>query len=244
MRALFIVIAILGIVLTIYSHTMPMYTNKAEKYELDRQAGEHIGENDWAEFKEEYFEQVGTLRTHRHIIMDFGFGVTSFSLSALLFFLIFRIRQFKDLLHIRTPKKKMWIFVIGNLAWLALLPGIAFYFFYRLERGDYPWFADSIAIPVVTGAGVIIILLPFINVFFGLFASQGTYPAKIFVKYATISFSSVFFEILFLLLGTLNIIILLGFVLSGDVIGIPVAVVYLYLLLSLRAGKIQRTNKA
>src|SRR5690606_39838186 len=55
--------------------------------------------------------------------------------------------------------------ISANLVWLILLPGTYWYYIFRGARGDYPPFADSIGIPLMTQIPFYLFLLIPLNIF-------------------------------------------------------------------------------
>ena len=81
--------------------------------------------------------------------MDLGSGITIASATFILFLISKNIRILRDFKKIKTLSKAQ-TFIWANLVWLLLLPGTYWYYMFRGGRGDYPAFADSIAIPLMT----------------------------------------------------------------------------------------------
>ena len=149
-----------GIGLSHWATSLPAYTNPEEKLRWDREAGDHISTLDWEKFKEKYFDAVGNLKTRRNEWMDLGMGIASLSVTGLLFSLFFRIRRLRDFSGLRSPRRKWVFFAAANIALCALLPSTILRVGISADRGDYPWFADSLAIPILGCIFAIIFLLP------------------------------------------------------------------------------------
>jgi hypothetical protein len=62
---------------------------------------------------------------------------------------------------IASPKHRLSLWLLANLAWVALVPAAALYFHRQLLNGAYPPEADSIGLPIMGIAmWVIALLLP------------------------------------------------------------------------------------
>ena len=60
-----------------------------------------------------------------------------------------------------TPKHRATLWVLANVAWVAVAPAAALYYSRQLRHGAYPVDADSIGLPIVGIAmWVVILLLP------------------------------------------------------------------------------------
>ncbi len=229
---------LIGFGLALYSTTMPAYTNLAEKEEWDSAASKHMSDSRFDKFKNEYYIEVSKLCTKKNDIMDIGTGITLFAVTFLLFSLLFKISHSRDLFVVRSPRRWV-IFLVSNIAWLGFIPSNFLYYILKQQRGDYPWFADTIAIPIFSSAIIIIVLLPILNLIIAAFAYHSRHPAPLFSRFPKYTFSAVFIEIFF---GFFLIIITLGLfemVMSGDIIGTPICMILFYVFMSLRAGKVK-----
>lgn len=219
---------------------MPSYTDPAAKSEWDKKSQEAFGREGIESFKHKYYEGVAALRTNRTDFMDLGLGFGSLSLRLLAGSLALRVRRLKDVAAIHSPRRTWKLFAMGNVFWLAMIPAGFIVYTFRFERGDYPWFADSIGIGIIGQACVAVVGLPLMNVFFLAFATRGKHPAPIFALRPRFDLETVCFEFLLGVLAVLNVRIIVGDVITGDFAALPTSVVFFDLLLATRAGLVHR----
>jgi len=64
-------------------------------------------------------------------------------------------------MRLTTPKHRATLWVLANVAWIAVAPAAALYYDRQLRHGAYPVNADSIGLPIVGIAmWVVVLLLP------------------------------------------------------------------------------------
>ena len=97
---------------------------------------------------DEWFAAKAQAETSRNRLMDVGMGVVAFGLGLLLLFALKRVRSFHDLRSLQSPATKYGFFVLSGVVWLSFIPAQWIWLAYTLGRGDSPWWADSIGIPM------------------------------------------------------------------------------------------------
>jgi len=155
----------------------------------------------------------------------------------LLFLFLTKTKTFSDLRKIRTINITT-VFISANMVWLLLIPGTYWYYMFRGARGDYPPFADSIGIPIMTQIPVYLILLIPLNLFLFLTTVKTTLPSQLFSKPEVRNWQQAlgdFFGCSLLV----NILLFISLVIDGDHFSIPVNLFFTYILLTLRAGQIK-----
>ena len=232
------ILALIGVGLVLYSTTLPAYTNETEKRRWDRAASDHFDKPDRNKFQDQYYSAISQLTTKKNYIMDAGIGTISLAGTLLFLSFLWKIRQLKDIFKIQSPKRSV-IFKIADSALLATIPSNIVYYVRTQTRGDYPSFADSIAIPIFIGAIAVIAFLPLLNLVIAGFTHRSTHAARLFTMFPSYTFASILTELFFGLVFLITVLILLGMILSGDMTGIPICMALLYVFMSLRAGKIQ-----
>lgn len=226
-----------GIVLLLYVWPMPTYTDAAKKEQLDL----GVSAGAWSPgVRQEYFQSVRELRTNRNALMNMGLSLVSLSATLLVGAFLLKLRRWADLADIESPRQASRIYALGSLFWLALIPAAAVIYKFRFDRGDYPWFADAILIPIMGQTILVIIGFPLLLLFLRVYAPRGAYPARLFESFPEMSSSDLGNEVVFFILGAANLYILATMFVTGDFAGLPSALVLLYLLLSARAGLINR----
>ncbi len=189
--------------------------------------------------KSDYYTKEAELRTNKVTFMDLGSGVAIASATILLFLIFTKVKKFKDFKYNKTLTKTA-TFISANLVWLLLLPGTYWYYMFRGGRGDYPPFADSIAIPIMLQIPVYLYLLIPLNIFILFTTIKTNLPTKLFIKPDNYNKSTIFWEIFFGFWLLLNILFLGTFVADGDHFSILVNLFFTFILLTLRAGQISK----
>jgi hypothetical protein len=222
---------IFGLGVLLYSLTLPYYT--------DQQKAEELLTDAYAADKEDYYTKEAELRTNKVKLMDFGAGLTIASGTVFLFLLIFKIKNPSDLKNVKTMNKIM-VFVCSNLIWLLLIPGTYWYYTFRGGRGDYPPFADSIAIPLATEIPFYLLLMVPLNVFLLVTTYKAKLPTELFIFTDKGETPVVLTELFFGSWLILNIYLTLTFIYDGDHVSVFVNIFFTYILLTLRAGQISK----
>ncbi len=238
-RPFLIIILLISVGLIIYTSSMPYYTNIKAKNALDNESVNVTTLN--SKFKDHYYSELAKLKTNRTFLEDLGSGLLISSVILLLTFLIFKIRTFTDLPRIKSLSKTA-IWIITLIMWLALFPATLWYYGFRDDRGDYPWFADTIGIPIFTTG--LTIIIGFIPLIIFLFISTTSYrqPVNLFIKYQLYTLKQIVAEVFLALLLLLNVAIFIALVMDGDHATIPINLYFTYLILVLRAGNIYDFN--
>jgi len=153
-----------------YAYSFPVYTEadaprrvaaEVEKsFPLDRSFdGSHA--KDYNKRSKEWFTRLRSFETPHKRFSDLGralcAGGAGLLASLRLWALYHRSRHFR---------KTAYILIIWIGLWLVRIPLSFWYYLVRQQRSDYPWWSDSIAIPIffesgtwVVGAGVSSIIL-------------------------------------------------------------------------------------
>ncbi len=230
-RLITISIFIIGLGLFFYSLTLPYYKDKeladkllVDSYDID---------------KKEYYKKEAELRTSKTAFMDLGAGIAIASGVIFIFFLLTKSKIISDLKNVNTFNK-LAIFISANLVWLLLLPGIYWYYMFRGGRGDYPPFADSVGIPIMTQIPFLLLLLVPLNAFLIVTTIKTNLPTRLFVKADKYSTLKILWEVFFCFWLLVNLVCLVAFVADGNHLAIPVNLFFTFVLLSLRAGQISK----
>ncbi len=231
LRLLTILTLLIGLGLFAYSETLPYYK--------DQKAADNLIGNSYNMDKSDYYKKEAELRTNKVTFMDLGSGLAIASATVLLFLLFARIKTFSDLNKLQTFNR-VKIFTTANLVWLILLPGTFWYYSFRGGRGDFPPFADSIGIPIITQISFCLILLIPLNIFILLTTIKTNLPTHIFIKAVSYDRTTILWEIFFGFWLLINLVCFVGFVTDGNHFAIPVNLFFTYILLSLRAGQMSK----
>ncbi len=230
-RIITILTFIIGLGLFSYSLTLPYYN--------DQKAADDLLNNSYSIDKQEYYKRDAELRTNKTTFMDLGAGIAIASWTILLFLLLTNTNTFSNFKNLKTFNK-LTTFISANLVWLLLIPGTIWYYTFRGGRGDYPPFADTIVIPIMTSITFFLFLLIPLNIFLILTTLKTNLPTKLFVKADVYNRPAILWEIFFGFWLLINLLCLVGFVADGDHVAIPVNLFFTFVLLTLRAGQISK----
>ena len=230
-RHIIIILLITGIGLFSSSLTLGYYK--------DQKAADNLINNSYNIDKSSYYKKEAALRTNKLTFMDVGSGLTIASITILFFLFWGQIHTWADFKSVKTPNRNV-VFILSNIAWLTFIPGTFWYYSFRAGRGDYPPFADSIAIPIFeTIPTVLIGLLP-LNLFILLTSIKANLPTHLFTKATNNKKIATLWEVYFGFWLILNLLCLACFVADGDHISIPIDLLFTFILLTLRAGQISK----
>lgn len=230
-RTIFYVLLIVGVVLVFYSLTIPKYTDENRHQALiDMYYEGKIT-------KDVYCQKMSQITTSKVLITDISNGIVSFSLFGLVLSVISKVKEWKDLKKLKT-QNKFKTFIMANIAWLLLIPNTFFYYYYRSLRGDYPPFADSIGIPIMQQTAFILFMLVPLNLFLLVCLYKSNLPTKLLMRPSIYKRTNILWNVFFCVVLLLDMVCLILFIVDGDHISIMVSMFFLYILLSLRAGKL------
>jgi hypothetical protein len=214
-----------------YSLTLPYYK--------DTKAANTLVANSYDYEKSDYYKEEAQLRTNKLTYMNLGTGIMVASAVILYLLLIARINSLRDLKKLHTPNRKT-IIIGSNVVWLLSLPGTYWYYSFRLWRGDYPPFADSIGIPIYMESSFYLVLLIPLNIFLFIATIKTELPTTLFISAKGYNWRKVVLEIFFGFLLLINIILFVTLVYDGDHFFILINLFFTYVILSLRAGNMSR----
>lgn len=225
---------VLGVGMFAYSCTLPYYSNEAAMNELRSQSYDIP--------RHEYFEREAALRTSKPRLMDAGAGLAIAAATLLLFLALSRVKSCSDLRRLKTPGRAS-LYVLSNLAWLLLIPASVWLFGFHARRGDYPPFGDSVAIAIYHLSVAVVALTIPLNLLILLTTIKSDLPAKLLSKLTVYSAAGILWEIFMGCLLLVSVMVFAAAVFDGNHIAIPVSMYFIYLMLSLRAGKVSRFNR-
>lgn len=231
--------ALLGAAIWLYASQMPVYKNGKtieEVYSHYTQLGSD------QQMKAAYYQNEAALRTNRNGLLDVGSGIATTSLTLLAFVSGKRLRTVAQLRQLGTPSKRQF-FIWLNAGWVVLFGSLHWYYHYRSVRGDFPPFADSIAIPVMYGTVGLLACWPVLNLLLLLVIRPAKLSGQLFEVPSVYTGRAILTEVLcgigLVLVGGYAVIVIL----DGDHVTIPVVLLFLYLVLVVRAGYMWALNQ-
>lgn len=233
LRLLSLCLLLTGILIFAYSLTLPYYKNNKAPHE--------IVPDDSANYKDEYYKYEETYRTNKTDLMDFGLGLCVIAISFLTFLIATKTEEISNFKNIKTPSTT-GIFSGANIAWLFTLVGTYWYYTFRAGRGDYPPFADSIGIAISEEVTFFMFFFIPLNIFILFCIVASNLPAPLFIKVNRYNGVRILLEVLFGFLMFINLFCFIIELISGHHFLIAVSMYFVYVILSLRAGIVDRCN--
>jgi hypothetical protein len=163
-----------------------------------------------------------------------GAGLASLGGSIGLGWCLLRARHLRDLLCASTPARPGMFFLMANLTWLAFIPAQWTWLAYTARRGDYPSWADSMAIPFAETLVIGMAGLPLINLGLAALVWRARLPAPL-----RLAPKGVWPWTTTIVIGLLAGLVLLDGaieLMEGNVLSVPLFCSVLYLLASGRAA--------
>lgn len=232
-RLLTLCLLLIGIITVAYSLSLPYYKNNKAPYE--------VIPDDSVNYKDEYYKYEEAYRTNKTELMDFGLGLCVIAISFLAFLIATKTKESSDFKNIKTPGIT-GIFSGANIAWLFTLVSTYWYYTFHAGRGDYPPFADSIGIPISEEVNFFMFFFIPLNVFILFCIAASNLPAPLFIKVNRYNVGRILLEALFGFLMFINLLCLIIELITGHHFLIVVSMYFVYVILSLRAGIVDRCN--
>jgi hypothetical protein len=235
-RVLLIGVISLGAGLWLFASFMPAFVDGPVKTEGD------LRQELLSESGATYYKREAELRTNRNPLLDAGAGLAVGGLSLLLLVQALRVQAASEL-RVRPTFGKGALLLWFNLGWGVLVLALNWYYLYRGVRGDYPPFADTIAIPIMQGTTALLYCWPVVNglLLLGLWGAE--LPGSLGEMPYRYTWRAVLVEAVFGFWALLLILYSAVVILDGDHLTIPVVLGFLYLLVVLRAGHMQAVNQ-
>lgn len=141
-------IVLMGVALIGYACSMPVYTEP----DVHRRIDKELEDASFETRSKLWFQRLREFETPHKRLFDLGQGLVAAGFGA--FFIRRRVATYRRFAEARTRRR---IFRLWWGAWLLRVPTGIYYYTHRQWRGDYPWWADSIAIPIfgeIMNAGI------------------------------------------------------------------------------------------
>jgi len=229
----------LGALLISFGVSMPAYTDPNWQRRFDEVDFATV--KDFDSLTSGWYAAKVEVETPRNRLLDLGMGFIAFGVGLGLLFALTHVCSFGDLGSLRSPTSRYGFLALSALVWLSFIPAEWYWLGYTLSRGDYPFWADSIGIPMYavqtfgqTGLPVVL--------FGALVTLRGTtLPVKLWSR--PILGRSYFVNSVLIIASILALLVLLSGVISQPFL-VPSALFTLYLLLSGRAAAAVRGRRA
>lgn len=170
--AVFIAAIIVGLVLIQYGRMLEPFKDASRAADLMNADYCLYGTSAEKEVKSaDWFRERDTLLTQRYPIINIGCSIIAATMAFALLSFWRRSRTVENDILWQTPARIWHFFAIGVVTLLSSYFSIVGGLLLDLERGMFPWCADSIAIPIFGLGFATLIILP-ISLFAGWLISQ------------------------------------------------------------------------
>jgi hypothetical protein len=231
----------IGAILVAASSLMPAYTDPiaAERIRsgLECERGVQNENPNQVCDTEVWNHSMNSVRTYKWDLFDFGAGLLASALTLFVFAWRNGQRSWKQT---NTPKRSLSILVLASICWLMQIPAYFLFFATEIKRGYHPFWADSLAIPVMaTETFVRTLFLPYLVVWL-IFVVGGRLPAPVFSKIPGRPVVGVVWTAAAALLFVPIALCLIGAILEGPTLMVPFLWLTLWLVLCVRAAALTR----
>ena len=236
-----IILAILGAILLATGSLMSAYTDpiaaqrirsgsECERAVPNTEENQHCDSELWQ-------HSMDSLRTSKWSLVDLGVGLL---MSAFSIFAWIKCNGQNSWRESVTPRRSFSIVALVSFTWWMQIPGYLDFFIKEHSRGYYPWWADSIAIPMFGIESVVQrLFLPYLVVWL-IFVAGGQLPVRVFSTIPGRPVINVFWTVAAALLAVPIGLALIGAILDGMTLMVPCLWLTLWLILCARAAALTR----
>jgi hypothetical protein len=229
--ALPIFIVLLGLTLVQIGSSYPQYTNPAAVEKLRMMPPEAFDDMAF-KFQDELAKYE---KPHRPLI-NAGSGCISLGLSLGAFLAIFGIRSLSDLGAIKTPGSRFAFMGLVDTTCVCAVLAESYHLDCALRRGDFPYWAEAIIIPIFQMTLAVVILLLLLNFIFGVFSGRTIFPVGLFDYPVTKSVGNITCTIVLVILVIASMYDIYDSIATGAFLMVPVALTIMYLVVSARSA--------
>ncbi|WP_431205155.1 hypothetical protein ACQ86E_09425 [Bradyrhizobium betae] len=190
---------------------------------------------------EQWYKAMNNLRTRKWRFVDAGAGLVASGLTVCGFMWLGRKKTWREL---STPKGSLWIIGLASAAWLLQIPAYDLLFMTELARGYYPPWSDSVMIPMSQVQDILLwLFLPYLVIWL-VFVVGSRLPVKVFSNASGRPLVNAFWTGVTALLFVPIALILIGAILDGPTMIVPLLWLVLWLLLCARSAALTRHRPA
>ena len=235
-------LVVVGVISIAVGYFMPAYTNPAAAERilsgLECELGVPNKNNGSRCDNQVWHRSMDALRTYKWRLVDLGGGLMASAMSIFVFAKWNGRKSWKEMV---TPKRSWPIVVLAALIWLMQIPAYILFFVKEVTARDCcPWWADSMAIPLVqTNVVVLALFLPYMAIWL-IFVVSARLPASVFLTVSGRPLVNILWTGAAVLLCALIILYLIIAILDGPILMVPFLWLALWLALCARAAALSR----
>ncbi len=203
----------------------------------DPKAVEQLHQKNAADFNDSpdnFYSAIAHYQTPHRVLIDVGSSTVSLGLTLCALLLIFKMRSPWDWRELRTPYSRGCFAYLVNAACICAVFAESFHLDMQLRRGDFPYWAEAILVPIFELAIATVVLLMILN--YSILTTRYSFPSRLF-DFPPKKFAGDFWSIsILLVLLALPIRDFIESMHSGFFLMVPIDLTLVYLVLSGRAA--------
>ena len=230
---------IIGIFLLAVSHNRPIYNDPQEAQRLLSINYAIVPNTEKDNFTQDWFIKMDKLRTDKYPLLDMGINLITTAISLVILSIISKDWTFQAFKNLKTPPKRTYFILLGSVGWIGLHIAELQMLTIDFKRGEFPWWADSLAIPMTSIYLSLMITLP-ILILIGtlLLCHNPTLPISLWVWDHSNRLKSSIWSVLYGI-GIICIAVMMyGNLTHSTFLHFPVYFLGIYIMLSARAAAI------
>lgn len=138
------VLVLIGALVAWSGASLPAYTDPEWNSGFD---GAEVSMENRGELSDRWFAAKAAVETSRHGRLDLGLGLVALGASVSVLLAFGRVRHVGDLATMQRPGTRRGFYTAASVTWLSFVPAEWWWLSHTQSRGDYPPWADTIAIP-------------------------------------------------------------------------------------------------
>jgi hypothetical protein len=163
--AICIALGLAGEALVLKAESLPEWTDEARANAIQlREYPDAVASNPDLDrqFYLQWKRDLDSVRTAKWPLFDVGSGLMTLAASCAIAILLLGIHDRSDLAALRTPRRRWQILLLAGLLWGLFWAACIAYLLVSFSRNEYPWWADSIIIPMMAATFVAVVFGPLV----------------------------------------------------------------------------------
>jgi hypothetical protein len=160
-----IALGLTGAALVQKSESLPEWTDEAKANAIQLRDYPESASSDPKLDKQFYWQwqqDMDAVRTAKWPLFDLGSGLMPLAASCAIAILLLGIHDLSDLMALKTPRRRWQILLLAGLLWGLFWAACIAYLLVSFSRNEYPWWADSIIIPMTATTFVAVVFGPLV----------------------------------------------------------------------------------
>ncbi len=99
-------------------------------------------------YYQRWSDALKSVRTQKWLYKDAGAAMMAFAVMLAAALFLFGIRDYEDVLALKTPRRRWEIWLIASAGWIGYMASAIVALFQGFERSEFPPWADSLLVPI------------------------------------------------------------------------------------------------